>query len=390
MINPLTDDFFKKHDAFFKETFNTTKTINNKKCAINKLVSYTNTDVASSVNNMNAIRYIAYDMKNKDDLYMINTSYSYISDILSFITQFNDKVGPIAGDNIVAEITKIHLDLHQKRSDMNDKQLPRSEATIENCFELMNSFDKDSKEYLFLACNLLIPPRRVQDWRLAKFVTKLPETLDENINYVIYNKYYDTIYKQNCSLIRLYYNVFKPTVRKVLGPWDRTIYHEDTKDWITYDDIIDDDTKMNQEQLALLLIKHFKEDTFLFGEKNERQFATFMDNIFKMSPVKMTQKDIRNIRITQFKKKSPSIIDCRNFAHDMGQSSLEMQMLYETVRPETNSNIQLVNDVAQESIQQKIIKSIADDEKQIKILQEQIIKKKNDLESLNKIFEQYS
>lgn len=318
---------------------------------LRKLFNITKKDIKGSFEDIENIKKIAYEIKNKDGIYVLNTAFGSIDTILNFIDKYKKNNPNIITDENFKIITDIRNDLAVKRRIVVDAQLPKTNITLEECYKLMDSYEEDSLEYLFMACNLLLPPRRA-DWNNCVFVEELPEKLEE-INYIVIGKH-----------VRLVFNNYKDTVQKVLGTWDRVLINDNFK----YLEYTNKFSKINPEKLGQLLINSYNKNKrkYLF-EKEINKYNKFIAKVLKKDNAEMKQTLFRNILLNEFKKINTDASIKRALAHDMGQSSLETQMLYTQYIPDIKDDLKEKpkEEIKQDLVRLKLIERIKEAQKDL-------------------------
>jgi hypothetical protein len=291
------------------------KTVSNYKSCLRKLLNHTNKGLKESFNDLDSIKYLAYENKNAKGEYNPSTAITYINVILSTLKKIRVDDPSYCSNEHYIEVEKIFKDLREKKKVKADQLLPTTSNTYEDCKELLSLWDPSTLEYLYLQCNLLIAPRRRDDWEYAVFVEKLPDNIDETINYIVIGGKY----------VEFYFNKYKKSVKRTLGVWQRELCN-DNFIYNKYFDIF------NQEKLGEILKKSYESNPrfYVFGKKTTNMFKAFIKKTFAVYHKHFVQTNIRHIMVDKLLKDSPYTTATlrRAFAFDMGQTSLETQLMY--------------------------------------------------------------
>lgn len=289
------------------------------KGAIRKIVEYSKKNFYDSVNNVSAYKYIGYDMKNKKGEYILNTSYTVIDALCGFLSKYKVVYHKLVDSKSLNELVKIRTDLSLKRKTQVYSQEIRTDITLDDLYILFDSYNPLSLEYLYLAFNLLMPPRR-SEYIHCKFVVELPKYPNKEINYIV----------MGGTFVRLVFYKYKEKVLKVLGTWDRELKNEN----FSYLPFTNKFSRINPEQLGTVIRNYYNvkgdlanEQQYIFPQAIS-SFDNFISKTLKKNNDTMKQTFIRNITINAFLKNNMNALIKKDFAYDCGQSSLETQMLY--------------------------------------------------------------
>lgn len=333
---------------------------------LRKLFNITKKDIKGSFEDISIFQDFAV-AKNKAGKFVLNTNYTTIDTLTSFIEKYKLVKPNIITDENFEKIINIRNNLRSESKKTVYKQLSKTDITLEECYELMDSYDKDSLEYLFIACNLLLPPRR-SDWNKCIFVEELPEELEE-LNYVVIGE-----------KVKLVFNNYKDHVQKILGTWTITLdnskclYFEDTNN-----------IGINLEKLGQLLINSYNKNKrkYVFEENIDR-YNKFISKVLKKYNTEMKQTFFRNIILNKFYELNTSAETKLAFAHDMGQTSLETQMLYTEHTPNKVKQDNIINEY-----ENNYLRSKRDLQEQFKILQKEIKIIQDKMEENDKEYEMF-
>ncbi len=403
----------------------------NYKSALRKIVNYSKKNFYESINNQSAYNYIAYTMKSKkNNEYVINTNYNNIDALYGFLTKYKVIHPKLINTKNINNLKEIREDLSNKRRQNTYQQNIKTNTTIENLYNLFDSYDITSLEYLYLAFNLLMPPRR-SEYIYCVFVKNFPKYPNKNINYVVMGEEY----------VRLVFYKYKEQVSDILGVWDRSLKNSE----FSYLPFTDKFSRINPEKLGEIIKYHYNNNEYycLNGDletmemrplfPNDRNlFNTFIAKTLKKYNKTMKQTFIRNIVINEFLKVNTNAQIKKDFAYDCGQKSLETQLLYadyvadeeiedkelfdeERINEEVNSisscedysdystdeedNIAIKPPIIQikrenivvklEAAQAALKKYIEEFESKVKELDNKVLTHKNDLSNFDKLFEDY-
>jgi hypothetical protein len=288
------------------------------KSAVNSFSKHTNLKFEDAINNIDNINFFAYEKNNKG-IRNISTNYNYINHVKCVV----DKC-ILCNYNFIDPDIKTYLDevndkLKNERNDNPTIQIPKTNNTLEDIYELLTKFDNEPLKLLYLQCNLFIPCRRLEDWKYAVFVEKLPINPDIKLNYVVVGDEY----------VRLYFNRYKEQVHKVLGVWDKTLKN-DNFEYIRFLT----NTKLDPEKLGLLLKNSYfnNKREYLFGYPDDNKFNIFSNSIFGLCKEPTTQNIVRHLFITNFKDNYKLNQQTQlKIAIDMGQSNINIQAQYELI-----------------------------------------------------------
>jgi hypothetical protein len=288
-----------------------------------------------------------------------NNYYNDISNYEKIINHFNTDLKDkstavkhrfISNIKRAIEIIKINVDfkdkldilckdLITKRNDEDDeKELKELNFTFEDINECIETFDKDSKEYLYWMILTCLPPRR-HDWKNAVFINNnVYQQIedDETKNYVIVNE-------EEKSICLTFHN-FKTNTDFNKGNsyhrmWQRYLSNTPKFD---YNNKIGN--KLNPSKLEKILynlwIKNGKCDNvyILTGTNKpftDNQMSNFLREKVFMPLLKkgknVTHNNIRRLFITETLVKNFDTLTIKNkrdICEDMGQYQLQAQQYY--------------------------------------------------------------
>jgi hypothetical protein len=273
--------------------------------------------------------YFNNDLKDKS----VNVKHRFICNIkktievLKINVDFKDKLDLLCKD------------LNNKRIiEEDEKELKELNFNYNDINECIETFDKNSKEYLYWMILTCIPPRR-QDWGKAMFIDS--ETYDkiesnEKINYVIINKEH--------KAIGLTFHNFKTNIDTSKGPEYRRIWQRYLLNDCNFNYNQKIGNILNPDKLNKLLYETWVKNgcqnyQYVLNDKftpmNDNQMNTFLKNkVFKPLIDKnknITQNNMRRLFITETLVKNFDILTIRNkkdIGEDMGQYSIETQQYY--------------------------------------------------------------
>lgn len=237
------------------------------------------------------------------------------------------------------------------------KQIPRNNYSYNDLIELYNKYSIDTKEYLWLSCNLLIPPRR-SDWYHARYILlddfeKL-ETIDESVNYLIIHKNY----------IELYFNNYK--TRKSYGPYRKVLLNNN----YDYFYELEGKTLINPSKLSEILLKSYydKPRKNLFGDYNDSisKYTSFVDSFLKKD-IDLRQTDFRILFISYI----VNVLKLSAFVRtlimpDMGHKSFDLQEIHYIKKGNAEVEVDIIDELINEvnsddEIDEEIDEEIDDD-----------------------------
>lgn len=216
---------------------------------------------------------------------------------------------------LMSDETKKDFDLYCKKT-YNDKTVKNDQQehtilyTYDDFIKVFNLYEENSIEYLFMAVNMFIPPRR-KDWEHAIFVESMPEDPDKNTNYVVIG---------DDGPVSLIFNKFKN--EKYMGSWKKLLDDDDFKYLRFF-------PTFNPNDLSQLL-----QSSFYDNPRNE---------VFDYQKVlKTINKNKYNVHVTQnglrhafshyvFKNKSISQHYLKEIYNDMGGKNLDCFRRYDSI-----------------------------------------------------------
>lgn len=238
----------------------------------------------------------------------VNSRAQHLSSIKKLCQHY--KLKKLMSQETEIEFLKFCKTTNAEKITQIDKQENPILYSYTDFLKLLDLYEKDSIEYLFLAINLLIPPRR-RDWEHAIFVEHLPNTIDKNINYVVVG---------DEGPVSLAFYKFK--TEKDIGHWNKLIENEEfiyLKYFPTF----------NPNELSQLL-----KNSFYNNPRNE---------VFDYKKILITiNKNKYNINFTQnglrhafsnfvFQNRSISQFYLKKIYTDMGGKNLECFRNYDTI-----------------------------------------------------------
>lgn len=207
------------------------------------------------------------------------------------------------------EEQKKHIDTVMKtfwqecNKELNKQNYDFKGLSIEGLFKLFEDLKENTHLHLALALNLLIPVRRSGDWYHAVFVDELPETIDEEINYIVVNDNTVEFYFYKIKNAKIYENNF----------YYKKICNE------SYD-YLDKVSFLNPDRLRDIIISY---------KRNVGGFKVFSDYYhFLQKNIQINQNTIRHLFSQRIHSLNFNVETRKSIAYDFGESKVERFELY--------------------------------------------------------------
>lgn len=297
-------------------------------------------------------------IKSIADKKPISSKHKLYSDISSIYKK-------CAFDLITIENKKIFEIERKKASDGFNDNRKKQDFSIKYTWgeitNLLNTYDEDSIEYLFLATSIMIPPRR-RDWEHAIFVETMPVVIDKTKNYVIMGENAVSLEFYNSKVFK-YTGVYKTTLKNENYPYMKHSKH------------------FNPRQLSNLLKKSYNDD----DREKVFNYRSISDRVYKRNSLDfdLNQDEVRH-SFSQYiwSLKNITNQNLKQITKDFGDVNVETFRSYDTVKSldiVTKKNIEPKNEI----IKTKDYNEYLDDE----ILE--LEKKINDLKNARNIYSNY-
>jgi hypothetical protein len=226
--------------------------------------------------------------------------------------------------DIFKKVSKLSSDTRINDEERLSKQEYELHYTLKELYDIFKSYDEDSMEYLFLATNILIPPRR-RDWGDAKFIVNKEDTAGDQINFELYDdKLNNVIVNHKTKDITLNFNIWK--LNHKYSSYNKYL-NNDEYNYLSFFEYL------NPSKLGKLLYENYvkkpRTNIFMNGEVNWDNFAT---KIYTKHP-NLTQNAFRHAfsqvvfnpnRIAENKLKA--------ITWDFGDKSIETMRRYSTFK----------------------------------------------------------
>lgn len=293
---------------------------------------------------------LEYIPEDKHILSDILTDYTGLMKICDTIDNYNTKISLLNdikticrdceyGDNEYYEKIDDSIEEYKELLQIiNLKQESRNNYNYNDLITLYQKYSIGSNEYLWLSCNLLIPPRR-GDWFYAQYILLVDfqlleeiDEVDESVNYlIIHDNYIELLF--NNYKTKYKYGEYK----KVLLNHHYDYYYELTGK-----------TLINPTKLSEILIESYKNKPrkYLFDGYGESlsKYSKFVDSFLK-NGYNLRQTDFRIIFISHIVNELKLNALTRTIIMpDMSHSSFNLQELHYIKRENPEEKIEGVNE----------------------------------------------